>query len=150
VIGRLAFVFVASMLVAGATAAQTASPEAKSAIELKLSSTSLMMCVGSSLPLTVELTNRGVENVKVDKSAIWNTFGYGFMGNRQFRGGGMGSSCSHCQPDFVVLTPDQKYTSSFNFDLKNDFFKDAGKYDIQLMFAGAQSNELEFELFSCQ
>lgn len=149
-IGRLAFVFIVSVLASGATAAQPSAPsEAKPTIDLKLSATSLMTCVDSSLPLTLEITNRGTEDIKVDKFEIWNRFRYGFMGDRPFRGGGMGSSCN-CQPELVVVSPGQTYTSSFNFDLKNDFFKDAGKYDLQLMLAGVQSNEIEFELFNCQ
>ena len=149
-IGRLALVLMALLLAAIGITAQPAAPsEAKPTIELKLSTTSLMTCVDSSLPLTLELTNRGAEDFKVDRFEIWRRFRYGFMGDRPFRGGGIGSSCN-CEPEFIVVNPGQTYTSSFNYDLKDDFFKDAGKYDIQLILAGTQSNELEFELFSCQ
>ena len=126
-------------------------PEVKPSIELKLSARSLMVCVGSSLPLELELTNRGAEGFKEDKFNIWNQFTYGFMGDREEgRGGGMGASCFRCQPDPIVIGHEQTYKSSFDFDLKHDFFKDAGKYNLRLKIAGVQSNDVEFELFSCQ
>jgi hypothetical protein len=34
--------------------------------------------------------------------------------------------------------------------LTNDFFKDAGKYVIRTRVEGVDSNQLEFELFSCE
>jgi len=154
VIGRLVFLFLALLLAGGVATAQPAAAtvaETKPAIELKLSATSLMICVGSSLPLALELTNRGMNDFKVDKFDIWNHFTYGFMGDRTAgRGGGMGSSCINCSPEPIVVTQDQTYKSSFDFDLKHEFFQDAGKYSIRLKIAGVESNELEFELFSCQ
>ena len=144
----------APLLAVGLTTAQPLSPpgsESKPPIELKLSATSLMMCVGSSLPLELELTNRGAQDFSVDKFDIWNQFNYAFLGEREAgRGGGMGSSCYDCRPDLIVVGQDQMYKSSFNFDLKRDFFQDAGKYHIKLTIAAVASNQVEFELFSCQ
>jgi hypothetical protein len=110
-----------------------------------------MVCVGSSLPLDLELTNRGSDKFKVDKFDIGAHFTYGFLGDRETgRGGGMGKGRGDCSPNFVTIDPNETYKSSFNFDLTNDFFKDAGKYVIQTTIGGADSNELEFELFSCE
>ena len=110
-----------------------------------------MVCVGSSLPLDLELTNRGSDKFKVDKFDIGAHFTYGFLGDRETgRGGGMGKGCGDCSPKFVTIDPNETYKSSFNFDLTNDFFKDAGKYVIQTTIGGVDSNELEFELFSCE
>lgn len=110
-----------------------------------------MMCVGSSIPLGLELTNQGAAEFKIDKFDIWNSFNYGFYGERDAgRGGGMGSSCYHCRPDPIAVAQGQTYKSSFDFDLKHDFFKEAGKYTIKLTIAGVASNDVEFELFSCQ
>lgn len=119
-------------------------------LELKLSTTSLMLCVGSVLPLNLELTNRGAEVIKIDKFEIWNRFTYGYFGDRSAgRGGGEGSSCNHCLPDVINLITDKPYESSFNFSLENDFFKDAGKYSIRVYVEQVSSNELEFELYKC-
>jgi hypothetical protein len=110
-----------------------------------------MVCVGSPLPLDLEITNRGSYKFKVDKFEIGSSFTYGFFGDRESgRGGGMGIGCGECSPDFVSIDPDGTYKSSFNFDLTNDFFKDAGKYVIRTRVEGVDSNQLEFELFSCE
>ena len=110
-----------------------------------------MVCLGASIPMELELTNRGAEEFKVDKFDLWSEFRYGFLGDREMgRGGGMGSSCYDCRPDPVVVRHDETYKSSFSFDLNHDFFKDAGKYTIKLEIAGVQSNDLEFQLFNCQ
>ena len=121
------------------------------ALELKLSSRSLMGCVGSSLPLELELTNRGSEIFRVEKFDIWSHFRYGFLGQRDTGcGGGQGSSCNECLGNIAVIKPNDSYQSSFGFDLKSDFFKDAGKYEIRLVIDGVESNRVEFELFSCE
>lgn len=101
--------------------------------------------------MELELTNPGAEEFKVDKFGLWNEFRYGFLGDRETgRGGGMGATCYDCVPDPIVVRHDEAYKSSFSFDLNHDFFKDVGKYTIKLEIAGVQSNDLEFELFSCQ
>ena len=152
-IRRISIALIGLLLLVGTASARTIASlgqEPKPSIELKLSATSLMVCVGSSLPLELELTNRGTPDFKIDKFEIWNHFNYGFEGDREMgRGGGMGSSCN-CAPESVVVAQDQTYKSSFAFDLDHDFFRDPGKYTIRLAIAGVGSNELEYELFSCQ
>lgn len=119
-------------------------------LELKLTATSLMLCVGSALPLNLELTNRGGEEIKIDKFDIWNHFTYGCLEDRSAdRGGGQASGCDHCLRDLITLKTDKPYESSFNFPLENDFFKDAGKYSIRVYVEQVSSNELEFELYNC-
>ena len=153
-IERLSLVLIVGLLAVSATSAQTIeqpAPAAKPSIEIKLSATSLMVCLGSSIPMELELTNRGAEEFKVDKFDLWKEFRYGFLGDRKMgRGGGMGSSCYDCRPDPIFVRHDETYKSSFSFDLNHDFFKDAGKYTIKVVIAGVESNDLEFELFSCQ
>ena len=119
-------------------------------VELKLSTTSMMLCLGSALPLNLELTNRGSKEIKIDRFDIWNQFTYGYFGDRSAdRGGGQGSGCYHCLPDLINLKTDKPYESSFNFSLENDFFKDVGKYSIRVYVEHVSSNEVEFELYNC-
>jgi hypothetical protein len=103
VIERLSLVLIVGLLAVSATSAQTIeqpAPAAKPSIEIKLSATSLMVCLGSSIPMELELTNRGAEEFKVDKFDLWKEFRYGFLADRKMgRGGGMGSSCYDCRPD---------------------------------------------------
>ena len=124
--------------------------KAKPPLELKLSTTSLMLCIGSALPLNLELTNRGSEEIKIDKFDIWNQFTYGYLQDRSSgRGGGQASGCDHCLRDLITLKTDKPYESSLSFPLENDFFRDAGKYSIRVYVEQVSSNELEFELYNC-
>lgn len=130
---------------------QSIPTRAKPAIEQKLSSGTLKACVGSSLPLDLELTNRGRHKFKVDKFDIGCCFIYEFLGDREAaRGGAMGIGDIDRKADFINIDPNKTYKSSFNFDLTNEFFKDPGKYVIQTTLKGVDSNKLEFELITCK
>jgi hypothetical protein len=121
----------------------------RSDVRMTLSSKSLMLCVGSRLPLDLEIANQGVADVKIDKFDLWNQYEYGFLGTRgSGRGGGRGSSCSHCRGNYIVLQPGTRYESSYEF-LLDDFFKDAGKYTIKMKYGHVSTNELTFELYDC-
>lgn len=152
-IRRISWLVVVFVVGGGAALAQIHSipTRTKPSIELKLSSATSMVCVGSSLPLDLELTNRGRNKFKVDKFDIGSSFIYGFLGEREAaRGGAMGIGCGDCSPDFVTIDHNETYKSSFNFDLTNEFFKDPGKYVIQTTLKGVDSNKLEFELITCK
>lgn len=121
----------------------------QSDLRMTLSSTSLMLCLGSQLPLDLEITNLGNREVKIDKADLWNRFAYGFSGrDGSGRGGGRGSSCNHCRGNYVVLPPGGRYESSFEFPL-DDFFKDSGEYNIKMTYDQVSTNELAFELYDC-
>ena len=121
----------------------------QSQLKMSLSSSTLMLCLGSSLPLGLELTNQGSEEVKIDKVDLWNRFSYSLSRtDGSGRGGGRGSSCDHCRGNYVVLQPGGRYESSFDYPM-DDFFKDAGKYTIKMMYEDISTNELSFELYDC-
>jgi hypothetical protein len=140
-----------SLLLSIVARAQVVADEKKQLpLELKLNTTSLMLCVGSALPLNLELTNHGGEEIKIDKFDLWNQFTYGYLGDRSAdRGGGQVSGCDDCSRDLMNLKTDKPYESSFNFSLENEFFKDAGKYSIRVYVEKVSSNELQFELYNC-
>lgn len=139
----LAIVF-AGTLVKGA---QQHKPQSE--LRMTLSSNSLMLCLGSLLPLDLEITNSGNREVKIDKADLWNQFSYGFSSTDGVgRGGGRGSSCSHCRGNYVVLPPGGRYESSFEFPL-DDFFKDTGEYTLKMKYEQLSTNELTFELYDC-
>ena len=71
-IRRISLLVVVFVVSGGAALAQIHSipTRTKPSIELKLSSATSMVCVGSSLPLDLELTNRGRNKFKVDKFDI--------------------------------------------------------------------------------
>ena len=141
-----------SLLLGVAAQAQTNSIAQKELppLDLKLTTTSMMLCLGAELPLNLELANRGTDPIKLDRFDIWNSFQYGYFGERDAgRGGGQGSGCDHCRADSIFLLRDRPYESSFRFPLNTDFFKDAGKYSINLTIEGVASNKVEFELYNC-
>ena len=139
----LAIVFAGTLV----QSAQQDKPQ--SDLRMTLSSKSLMLCLGSSLPLDLEIANLGDREVKIDKVDLWNRFSYGFSGrDGSGRGGGRGSSCNHCRGNYVVLQPGGRYESSFEFPL-DDFFKDAGEYTLKMTYEQLLTNELTFELYDC-
>lgn len=145
---RLFCLLVGSLLLGVMAQAQVvneAGSERRPPIDLKLSTTLLVLCTDSSIPLDLEMTNRGSDVIKIDKVDLWSNIRYGYLGDRSAdRGGGRASFCDHCRGDLVVLRPDQSYQSSFKFPLDTDFFKDAGKYEISLAIEGVSSNKLTF------
>ena len=121
----------------------------RSDLRMTLSSNAIMLCVGSTLPLNLEIANQGVAEVKIDKFDLWNRFEYGFSTpDGKVRGGGTGSSCSHCLSNYIVLKPGTRYQSSFEY-LLNDFFKEAGNYTIKMKYGHVSTNEVTFELYDC-
>ena len=121
----------------------------QSDLRMTLSGKSLMLCLGSPLRLDLVIVNQGVAAIMIDKFDLWNLFSFGFSGpNGMGRGGGRGSSCSHCRGNYVVLPPGGRYESSFEYVL-DDFFKDAGNYTIKMTYEQVSTNELAFELYDC-
>jgi hypothetical protein len=152
VIRRISLLVVVFVVGGGAALAQIHSmpTRTKPSIELKLSSATSMVCVGSSLPLDHELTNRGPNKFKVDKFDIGCCFIYGFLGDETGRGGATGIGDIDRKADFINIDSNKTYKSSFKFDLTNEFFKDPGKYVIQTTLEGVHSNKVEFELITCK
>ncbi|MFN2491667.1 MAG: hypothetical protein ABR501_02140 [Pyrinomonadaceae bacterium] len=136
------------MLVSGVNA-KPLQHEADSELQMTLSTTTMMLCLGSSLPLEVEIANRGTEQVKIDKVDLWANFVYSFSGANGGRGGGCGSKCDSCRGEFVVVNPDASHHSEFAFRLSSDFFKDTGSYTIKLKYNDILTNQLDFELYDC-
>ena len=146
---RMPAIFVGSLLLGLTAYGQATEPKERPPLDIKITAAAMMICLGSALPLNMELTNRRSEQIKIDKFEIWNHFQYGYFGKDGGRGGGEGHGCTECQSDFAVLERDKPYESSFKFPLTNEFFKDAGKYSLKLTIEGVSSNEVEFELYNC-
>src|SRR5258708_13650019 len=96
---QLVHILVCSLLLGISAQAQVVADDKKELppVELKLSTTSMMLCIGSAIPLNLELTNRGSEEIKKDQFDIWNQVTYGYFGNRTSGPGGGPASC--CSPD---------------------------------------------------
>ena len=119
-------------------------------VELRLSSTKIMLCLGASLPLEMELINRSDQEIKIDKVDLWNSFSYRRLSKGNLgMGGGQESGCSHCGGNFIFLPPGKIHESKFNFDLISDVFEEPGEYKIKLNYKQVSSNELHFELYDC-
>lgn len=122
----------------------------QSELQMTVSTTTMMLCLGSSLPLELEIANQGNQEVKLDKSDLWNRFSYSFSRtDGSGRSGGMASSCSHCRGHYVVLKPGGRYESSLEYPLDVPFFKDPGNYSIKMNYEQISTNELSFELYDC-
>ena len=119
-------------------------------IEVKLSTTSMMLCLGSGIPLNLELTNHGRDEIRIDKFDLWSHFSYGHDAHDGIgRGGGETSFCERCRGTYTILKPDKAFESSFTFPLEGEFFKNAGSYSIKVDIEGTYSNQVEFELYNC-
>jgi len=127
--------------------------ERQSELQMTVSTTAMMLCLGSSLPLELKIANEGNREVKIDKVDLWNRFTYGFSRPDGSGGGGVGggtaSGCSHCRGNYVVLKPSGHYESSFKFLLVDPFFKEPGMYRIKMHYEQISTNELSFELYDC-
>lgn len=124
--------------------------EPQSDLQMTMSTTTMKVCLGSSLPLELEITNHGSKAVKIDKADLWNSFSYSFSStDGPDHGGGVSSSCSHCRGHYVVLKPGSRYESSFKYPLDIASFKDPGQYKIKMNYEQISTNELSFELYDC-
>ena len=124
--------------------------ERQSELQMTVSTTSMLLCLGSSLPLELQIANEGNGEVKIDKVDLWNRFTYGFSRpDGSGCGGGTASDCSHCRGNYVVLKPSGHYESSFKFLLVDPFFKEPGTYRIKMNYEQISTNELSFELYDC-
>jgi len=124
--------------------------EGQSRLRLKMSTTTMMLCLGSSLPLELEVSNQGPQPVKLDKADLWKDFSYSFsLPDGSGPAGGESSSCIHCQGNSVLLKQGDRFESSFKYPLDVPFFKDAGRYTIKMNYEQISTNELTFELYDC-
>lgn len=121
----------------------------QSELQMTLSTTTVMLCLGSSLPLDLEITNQGNHEVKIDKFELWKRFSYSLSRtDGSGRGGGMASSYYPSRANYVTLKPGGRHESSFEYPL-GDFFKDAGMYTIKMTVDEISTNEVSFELYDC-
>lgn len=142
--------------------AQTGSQEERqndADLELKLSAYEASVCSGSSLTLSLELTNTGERQLKVLRSDLWRAFSYFKAG--QARGGaevGCGGG-DQTEGGWIVLEPGDRYSASTNYGFgATSFFKEAGRYKIATSLSyyvadrkaeKALSNGAEFEIEDC-
>jgi hypothetical protein len=146
---RCAFVLALGVILAGGIAAKPVQDSPQPELKLVLSSATMMLCLGSRLPLEVQLANQGDREVRIDKSELWTEFRYGFSRpDGSGRGGGEASSWIP-GGDVVVLKPGEHYVSSFQYQLDGSFFKDAGGYVFKTNYQHVSSNEITFELYDC-
>jgi hypothetical protein len=123
--------------------------EAKSPLEVKLTTQTIATCVGSPLKLELELTNNGQADVVISKTHLWKEFSYSFSSSAgKSRSGGQGWN-TNAPPAKLTLQPGISYRSTHEFALDSDFFQEAGHYTLQIMIDHIFSNEVEFELYDC-
>jgi len=129
----------------------------ESPLEIKLSTSTPTLYAGSCLMLEMVLTNKGTEEIKINESDLWKLFMYSYAAqDGSGKGGGQSSACFGCSAETISLNPDMTYTSSHCFKLDNEFFRNAGEYDITTIIryelAGksgnsAASNSIRFEIY---
>ena len=131
------------------------------ALELKLSAYESKVCAGSSLTLSLEITNTSREVIKLHKQSLWREFSYSSVdrnSNRTSIGCGGGDARAE---DSIVLEPGAQYRDTHTYSLEwNDLFQNAGRYRISTRLSyyfatgkygsgGGSSNEVEFEVYNC-
>lgn len=147
---RVLLTTVLTAAVAFSVNGQSNQQPAASDLELTLSTTTLLTCLGSSLPLKLEIRNQGTREMKIDKVDLWSQFTYGFSGpGGSGRGGGSGTGCDPCRGNLVLIEPGHRYEDSMDYHLGSEFFKDAGKYTLKMHYGELATNQLSFELYDC-
>lgn len=120
----------------------------KPKLELKLSTTKLMMCVGSAIPLELQITNRTERPVKIESSAVWKNFTYSFEApTPPRRSGSHGSTCGGCDREFVTLKPGESYETRQDFELIQPHFKDVGEYTLSTGFEKIRFEQINLYTF---
>jgi hypothetical protein len=146
---QCAFVLVLGITLALGIAAKPVPDSPQAELKLVLSSPTMMLCLGSPLPLEMQLINQGDREVRIDKSELWTGFSYGFSRPDGSGGGGGEASSWISDRDVVVLKPGENYVSSFQYQLAGSFFNDAGGYVFKTNYQHVSSNEITFELYDC-
>jgi len=120
-------------------------------LEIRLQTLVSTLCVGTSTILEMEVINVSRKEIKFDKVDLWSEFTYSYSdpNTTSGRGGGQGSSCSHCRGDVITLYPGTNYWTSHTFPLDTDFFKDPGNYTLATSINSVSSNQVKFTLIDC-
>ena len=130
----------------------------KQPLALDLTAGLTRVCLKSSLPLALKITNRGDQEITILKFELWQRFKFW-----QYREpGGYGSpafviSCSvlpdedvASSPDYSqMLKPNDTLTSSFKLGLQDDFFPSPGRYKVETSYDHTKSNLVEVEVVDC-
>src|SRR2546423_12474378 len=133
--------------------------EAKSPLELKLTARTTAFCVGSPLLLELEVMNNSQKDIETPKSHLWKQFSYALLdpesinksaGTDRFfsKAGGMDKDIDD-HAEKLILHPGQSYRATYEFQLSNDFFQEAGHYTLMMYLDHVLSNNVEFELYDC-
>ena len=135
-------------------------PAKSAALKLTLTAVESSVCSNRPLLLELQIENVGQEEIKIDKADLWSSFSYGYLerdsDRLMGRGGGMGTSCSHCREKYISLLPGTAAWEKHEFKL-HEFFQDAGDYSLSTRVPykigdkelDVESNEIEFEVRSC-
>jgi len=128
--------------------AQNEQQNGKSPWKLKLSSSSMRVCLGSSLPLELEVTNQSNDDIRIDKLNLWQDFSFQRSGSTGERGW-LTIDYIHGPNDSVLVKADASYRSTYDFSLQDNFFGFPEKYIIKLHYEQVYSNEVSFEIYDC-
>lgn len=133
------------------------SGEPSSPLEIRLSTPTPTLYAGSCLTLEMVLTNKGEEEIRIIEGELWKNYSYSYSAqDGSGKGGGEGSSCFGCSTEKVSLGSGMTYRSSHCFNLDNEFFRNAGEYQITTSVRyelpgksdqGASSNSMRFEIY---
>lgn len=128
-----------------------------SPLEVRLSTPTPTLYAGSCLMLEMVLTNKGEEEIKIIEGELWKHYSYSYSAqDGSGKGGGEGSACFGCSTEKVSLGSGMTYRSSHCFNLDNEFFRNAGDYEITTSIRyelsgksghGASSNSTRFEIY---
>lgn len=125
-------------------------------LELKLTVTAPVLCTGSSIPLSLSITNTGKEAIKVLRSRLWNKFYYSYLGTEGISRikGGSTIACGGFDLDAVEipidLSPGMNYQETHEFSPPEDFFQKAGNYTFRVGYESSLSTVATFRLDDCQ
>ncbi|MBV9211038.1 MAG: hypothetical protein JOZ52_10435 [Acidobacteria bacterium] len=139
-------VVVASLLCVTALAQDE--EEARSPLELKLTTRTTAFCVGSPMMFEMEVTNNGQKDVAINKAQLWSEFSYTSLNPGRRMAGAWGRQFDN-RGGQLILQPGDSYHTEYELELPADFFRAAGHYSIKTMMDHIFSNEIEFELYDC-
>ena len=134
--------------------------ESEKKVTLRLEALSTTVCKLPFPPLKMTIINDGQSDVSFNNLDIWVDFSVSFIstdGTRKHIGNlsivpGRKEDYLKRQNEIVILKPDEKYTTTYNFPVIDDrVFYRFDKYSVSTLYKRAiESNSVDFEIEDCR
>jgi hypothetical protein len=110
-----------------------------SPLSLALTTSTARLCAGTPLLVQADLTNDSKDKIVIDLKGLWYQISF-----RAFRSSGnrssarsrtsLGDGGPRYEGNYLVLDPGESYKASQTFKLDDEFFNDAGSFEISVTY----------------